>query len=374
MLAPLRFGSLLRGTARHAGARSLADRSCRALAARVAALSRRHADPRDRFRDDRRRRAPDRFHARAERVLRPRAHRLRTSRPRSHAHGARPALQLRRVGAVGQSPSRWQPARDRGPRDDCAANAGAAARRRTDHDVALHDRGGGSDAVRAHLCAVASAGSPADRRRSDADGHAEVLAQMVRPVLVRRRIFRRRAALAHHAQVAYVRADGRHRCRRDHVASGAAGRRPQLGLPLLLAARRDGDAARTDERALLRRSRCVAALAAAGGRRQSRAGADHVRPCGRAAAGRVDRGLVTRLRPFPSGAHRQRRCRAIPARRLRRGYRHVASRASRRPRFRCGDMGHPAQDARAPGDGVGANPIRDYGRSAAGAVISRIRR
>ncbi len=35
-----------------------------------------------------------------------------------------------------QSPSRWQPARDRGPGDDCAANAGAAARRRTDHDVA----------------------------------------------------------------------------------------------------------------------------------------------------------------------------------------------------------------------------------------------
>ena len=57
-------------------------------------------------------------------------------------------------------------------------------------------------------------------------------------VHVRGRVARRGGPLAAHAQGADVRADRRHRRRADHLAAGEARRRPQLGLPLLLAARR----------------------------------------------------------------------------------------------------------------------------------------
>ena len=78
----------------------------------------------------------------------------------------------------------------------------------------------------------------------------------------RRASHRRRAAFPDHAEGFDLLADRRHRCSADHVAAGAAGRRTQLGLPLLLAARRDADAARSDERRLLRRSAGLARLAA----------------------------------------------------------------------------------------------------------------
>ena len=54
-------------------------------------------------------------------------------------------------------------------------------------------------------------------------------------------------------------------------------RRPQLGLPLLLAARRHLHPARAHGRRLHRRGRGVAGLAAAGAGRPARPGADHVR-------------------------------------------------------------------------------------------------
>ena len=53
-----------------------------------------------------------------------------------------------------------------------------------------------------------------------------------------------RAALAHRAQGADLRADRRDRRRADDVAARVDRRRAQLGLPLLLAARRDAHAAR----------------------------------------------------------------------------------------------------------------------------------
>ena len=90
----------------------------------------------------------------------------------------------------------------------------------------------------------------------------------------------------HHAQGADVRADRRHRRRADDVAARADRRRAQLGLPLLLAARRDVHAVRADDRRLHRRGGRVAQLAAARGRRRSGAAADHVRPGRRAAAHR----------------------------------------------------------------------------------------
>ena len=68
-----------------------------------------------------------------------------------------------------------------------------------------------------------------------------------------------RDALADHAQGADLRADRRHRRGAHHLAAGMDRRRAQLGLPLLLAARRDADAARVHERRLLRGGRGVAA-------------------------------------------------------------------------------------------------------------------
>ena len=59
-----------------------------------------------------------------------------------------------------------------------------------------------------------------------------------RPLHVRRRVARAVVRVADHAQGADLRADRRHRRRADDVAARAARRRAQLGLPLLLAARR----------------------------------------------------------------------------------------------------------------------------------------
>src|SRR5215211_6582390 len=50
---------------------------------------------------------------------------------------------------------------------------------------------------------------------------------------------RRGRAVPAHAQDAHVRAHRRHRRRRDNFVAGAAGRRAQLGLPILLVAARD---------------------------------------------------------------------------------------------------------------------------------------
>ena len=61
-------------------------------------------------------------------------------------------------------------------------------------------------------------------------------------------------ALAADAEGAHLSPDRRHRRRADHVAARAARRRAQLGLPLLLAARRDLHAAGADERRLPRGS------------------------------------------------------------------------------------------------------------------------
>src|SRR6266511_1675657 len=57
----------------------------------------------------------------------------------------------------------------------------------------------------------------------------------------------------HHAQGSHLRAHRRDRGGTDHLAAGADWRPPQLGLPLLLAARRNAYAARVHECGILRR-------------------------------------------------------------------------------------------------------------------------
>ena len=94
---------------------------------------------------------------------------------------------------------------------------------------------------------------------------------------------------------------------------------PQLGLPLLLVARRHLDPRIAHAGRLLRRGHGLAQLAAAGrGRRPGRP-ADHVRPGRRAAARRVGGALASRATRIGPRPDRQRRRRPVPARRLRRG-------------------------------------------------------
>ena len=109
--------------------------------------------------------------------------------------------------------------------------------------------------------------------------HRNVLARMVGQVPARGSVVGRRAAFDDHAQGAHLRADRRHGRGPDHVAAGAARRRAQLGLSLLLAARRHAGPAGRHERRLLRRSPGVARMAVARGGRQSGPIADHVRHC-----------------------------------------------------------------------------------------------
>ena len=85
-------------------------------------------------------------------------------------------------------------------------------------------------------------------------------------------------------------------------------RRPaELGLPLLLAARRDVDAPGAHPRGVRGRGRRVARLAPAGDRRPPRGDPDHVRDRGRAAADRARARLARRVRGLAARPHRQRR-------------------------------------------------------------------
>src|SRR5205807_612712 len=86
-----------------------------------------------------------------------------------------------------------------------------------------------------------------------------IVTPMVRRLHVPRPLGRCRRPLADHAQGADVRAHRRHGRRRNHFAARAHRRRAELGLPLLLAARRDDDALCVAPRGLSRRGTVVAA-------------------------------------------------------------------------------------------------------------------
>ena len=92
-----------------------------------------------------------------------------------------------------------------------------------------------------------------------------------------RAVVRPRAAFAGHAQGAHVRADRRDRGRADHVTARVARRGAQLGLPLLLAARRHLHAPRADERAATARRPSPSATGCCARSRATRRHADHVR-------------------------------------------------------------------------------------------------
>src|SRR5262249_27223934 len=93
----------------------------------------------------------------------------------------------------------------------------------------------------------ASAAAAADRRAGSARADRKILDPVVEALPAGRTLLGRDPALAHHAQGTDLRADRRHHRRADHVVAGAARRNAQLGLSVLLAARRDAHAPRIDE-------------------------------------------------------------------------------------------------------------------------------
>ena len=153
------------------------------------------------------------------------------------------------------------------------------------------------------------------------------------------------AALADHSQGADLRADRRHRCGADDLAAGAARRLAQLGLPLLLAPRRDLHPPGPAQRRLLDGGVPLARLVAAGRGRQPEPDADHVRPGRRAAADGVGGAVAARLRGVPAGQDRQRRSCPAAARRLWRADGRAAPVAARRPRSRRCRLGPAARAA-----------------------------
>ena len=127
-------------------------------------------------------------------------------------------------------------------------------------------------------------------------------------------------ALAHGPEGADLRADRRHRRRADDVAARAHRRRAQLGLPLLLAPRRDADAPRAAARGLRRGG---GASGARGSCARSRAIPATCRSCTASPASAGSPSSSSRGSPGYEGSapvrDRQRGERAAAARRLRRG-------------------------------------------------------
>ena len=252
LLPALRLRRLLRRAARHDRARPLA-RSRRATTAGRAAA----ATGRDTLvletecETDDGRGARHRLHAAARRGARHRAHRRGPARQVRDALRARDPLRLRLHRALGASTSTTRASRSRAPTRSCFRTPVEHSRRGHAHDLGVRRREG--ERVPFVLTWYPSHEDPpdADRRRARARGHRELLATTGRARCGRytgewRDVV---APLADHAEGAHLRADRRDRRRADDVAARVDRRRAQLGLPLLLAARRDAHAARAAQRA-----------------------------------------------------------------------------------------------------------------------------
>ena len=166
-------------------------------------------------------------------------------------------------------------------------------------------------------------------------------------------------------------AERRHRGGAHGGAARGDRRRAQLGLPLLLAARRHADARRPDARRVRRRGRGLAPVAPERHRRRAGRAPDHVRHRRRAPPDRVRGALAARLRGVAPRAHRQRRERAVPARRLRRGHPGaLRGAAPRRAREAEDAPARPAKAASSSSRPPGRSPTTASGRCAAAAGTS----
>ena len=283
--AALRRAGLLRGAARHPRARSLLDRA------------------------DRRRRRSTRRYRPGTMVLET-EHETATGRVRvvdclalgHDAPAARAARRrARRTGRRWRSSSSCASTTARSSRG-CGASTIAGARSpgptasscarpmrlhgsRPDVGGGVHGRRGRAGAVRARLVPVERSAARTRRRARDSSTHdhehwsswsarCTYSGEWREPVL--------RSLLTLEALT--LRADRRHRRRAHHLAARDDRREPQLGLPLLLGARRDADARGAPDRRLPRRGTALARVAPARGGRRSR------RRCRRCTASRANAG------------------------------------------------------------------------------------
>ena len=292
--------------------------------------------------------AGDRLHA-AQRRCRARRsdpHRPGRARRGADAHRADRALRLRQRGAVGAAAG-FRHQRDRGPGRAGAAHRGRSARRGFHDDRRVQRRRGCERAVHPRLPPLLSPPGAAARCFSLPRGDRAVLDRMVRAVRVWRSraaaLARCRGALADHAEMPVVPSDRRHHRGAHDLAARAAGRRAQLGLPLLLDPGCDAYALRAAQLRLPRRGAGVARVAGARGRRAPGRAPGDLRHRGRAAPDRARAAVAAGLRGQPARAHRQRRVRAAADRRLGRAH----GRGACRPQVR--DRGQPRGLARAEG-------------------------
>ena len=232
--------------------------------------------------------------------------RLRARPPRGRAHRARRALPLSRAGArpVDALPARGR-RRPRRPRARRAPGRG-------DGHLRARPRRARRDAGAVLRC----------RHRRRVRRHRGVLAALAAPLALQRALARDGASLGAHAQAAHLRAHRRDRGRPHHQPARAARRRPQLGLPLHVDARRRVLALRPAQARVHRRGRRVHAMAGGAlpprGRPRIGPAADHVRH--RRARGPARGGALAPggLHGLGAGADRQRGGDPAAARHLRR--------------------------------------------------------
>jgi len=218
-------------------------------------------------------------------------------------HGAGAAFRLR-LGAAMGAPHGRRPLRDRRPGRGLAAQRRAHRARARPVGRPFRGAGRAAGAVRADLHRVPRSQATRGRRAGSGGRYRAVLDRVDRALRLPGRLARRGAAVAGHAQGADLRPDRWRGGRSDDVAARAAGRAAQLGLPLLLAARRHVHPAGTGGHRLRRGGEGLAGLVAARVRRRPCRLADHVRARRQPPDPGVHPGLAVRLRSFHPGPGR----------------------------------------------------------------------
>ena len=326
--APLRLPGLLRRAARHRRPRPLAAGARRASTTARGATSATPASSRPRSRHRHRRRhrhGPDAARRRPRRRG-PQASqgvsRHRRACTTSGWSASTTARSGRGCGARTIGGRRGDHRRSPGPTCWCSAaprlpKATDGHARRTTFDVSEGDELVFSTTwFPSHSSRPGRAGPRRPDRATRIEVAEEWAARCAVDVPARRR---RPCARCSRCAAADPRGDRRDRRRPDHLAARGLRRRAQLGLPLLLAARRRAHPRVAARGRLHRGGRALARLAAARHRRRPARTADHVRRRRLAAAARARARPPARLRRLPAGPDRQRRGRPEPDRRARRG-------------------------------------------------------
>src|SRR6516165_11584652 len=174
--------------------------------------------------------------------------------------------------------------------------------------------------IRVDTRPLSSAHPACDRLERSLAAHGVFLACLVRSLFARRLLAGTGTAFPVDAEGTYLRGNRRHHRRPHYVTAGAAWWGTQLGLPLLLAARRDLYTDGTGVCRLPRRGAGVGAMASAHGGGKPAPAANHVWLIRRTAAHRMGSAVAARLPGCCASAHRQRGLCSTSARCLRRAH------------------------------------------------------